>query len=158
MRDVTATIVSACLAGGPCRPDGALLADAEIVAAARRGEVITVCPAVEGGLGVPRERTVLDGGDGLAVLKGTARVRTLSGQDGTHQAVLGVVKVAADARAAHVTTAILQSDSALCGVRTAPDAAGVPVGSGILAVVLNCQGVAVREVRGTLSQRCLPES
>lgn len=145
---VKQTLVSACLAGRSCIAADAHRDDPELVAAERTGRVVGVCPALEGGLCLSEEDVYLDGGSGVDVLKGRARVRTGAGQDVTDQAVLGVVKVMQVVRAGKFTEAILRADTALCGVGSAPDWDGAPVGDGLLAAALRCQGVPVREVRG----------
>lgn len=148
MKDVIGTLVSACLAGRSCLPPGEEYSDPDLVAAERRGEVVAVCPALEGGLCFARDDVYLDGGAGIDVFKGAARVRTSAGQDITDQAVLGVVKVMAEVRSERFSHAILQAGSALCGVESAPDRLGVAVGDGLLTAALRCQGVTVREVSG----------
>ncbi len=148
IRGVNGTLVSACLAGRSCLPPGSEYADPDIVAAERRGEVVAVCPALEGGLCFARDDVYLDGGSGIDVFKGTARVRAGAGQDITDQAVLGVVKVMAEVRSERFGHAILQAGSAMCGVGSAPDRLGAPVGDGVLTAALKCHGVTVREVAG----------
>ena len=52
--NVARLLVSACLAGVPCRYDGKSQPIQAIVDAVRRGEMIPICPEVEGGLSTPR--------------------------------------------------------------------------------------------------------
>jgi uncharacterized protein YbbK (DUF523 family) len=84
-------LVSACLLGERVRYNGA---DARCPAAvlagwAAEGRLVPFCPEVAGGLGVPRPAAEIQGGDGGAVLAGTAAVRTKDGRDLTPQFLRG---------------------------------------------------------------------
>ena len=48
-------IVSACLAGLPCRYDGGSCPNAQVVELVAQGKALPVCPEQLGGLATPRE-------------------------------------------------------------------------------------------------------
>lgn len=90
-------LVSACLAGYPCRYDGKSKPVPEIVRLVEEGKAIPFCPEVEGGLPTPRvpaeirgERVVTrDGRDVTdAYRKGAAKALDLMEKEGLSQAVL----------------------------------------------------------------------
>lgn len=140
-------LVSACLAGVPCRYDGAAKPDPEIIRMVREGRAIPVCAEHEGGLPTPRPPAEIHDGDGEAVLAGSAHILTIDGADVTEQFVAGARKVAEIARERGATQAILQDRSPSCGVTQVYDGTHqgrlVP-GTGVLAAVLDAQGVTVQ--------------
>lgn len=90
-------LVSACLAGYPCRYDGKSKPVPEIVRLVEEGKAIPFCPEVEGGLPTPRvpaeiqgERVVTrDGRDVTdAYRKGAEKALDLMEKEGLSQAVL----------------------------------------------------------------------
>lgn len=137
-------LVSACLLGRACRYDGGSkphdAVHAAVAAARARGvEVVPVCPEALGGLPTPRPAADLRGGDGHAVLDGTAQVATVDGDADVTAAFL------AGAEAAHrpCTHALLKARSPSCGVgRTYVDGALVE-GDGVFAARLRRAGVAL---------------
>ena len=90
-------LVSACLAGVPCRYDGGAKPDAAIVRAVAEGRALPACAEVAGGLPTPRPPAEIRGGDGADVLRGTARVVTEQGADVTAEFVDGARRVADEA-------------------------------------------------------------
>ena len=70
-----ATLVSACLLGFGCRPDGADKRNQDVLAALEGEEIVPFCPEVAGGLGIPRLASWQDG----------ARVLDAHGADVTAQ-------------------------------------------------------------------------
>lgn len=54
-------LVSACLAGFPCRWDGKTMPDEKIVELIKKGEAIPICPEQLGGLTTPREPSEISG-------------------------------------------------------------------------------------------------
>lgn len=141
-------LVSACLLGRACRYDGRSKASASVaeqVAAWRAAgvRIVPVCPEELGGLGTPRPAAELRGGDGAAVLAGTARVvRVDDGADVTAAFVAGAR--AAWAQAPDAREAVLKARSPSCGAqRTYVDGRVVP-GAGVFAALLAGAGVATR--------------
>lgn len=140
-------IVSACLLGVDCTYRGGNEARARVADALAGRVLLPVCPEVEGGLGVPRPRAEVDGGDGAAVLDGSARVRTAAGEDVTAAYVEGAHAVLRLALAEGVHLAVLKSRSPSCGGSGIYDGTHrrviFPEGVGVTAVLLRRNGIEV---------------
>ena len=136
-------LVSACLIGLRTRYKG----DDSLVAAIRglveRGEAIPVCPEQLGGLPTPRTPACFAGGDGAAVLAGSARVVTESGDDVTAQFVRGAEETLALARTAGATRAILKDRSPSCGCRNVTLDGELRPGMGVAAALLARNGISI---------------
>lgn len=107
---------------------------------------IAVCPEMLGGLGTPRPRAEISGGDGLAVLKGTASVITINGQNVTGAFLEGAARLVTAAKEANCTVAILKSKSPACGVGTIFDgtfSGTVQSGDGVAAAALKLAGIEI---------------
>ena len=99
-------IVSACLAGFPCRYDGKARPCAEVMELVKAGIAIPVCPEQLGGLPTPRPP--------CEILNG--RVVDRSGADKTESYRQGAQAVLALARTYGATQALLQNRSPSCGI------------------------------------------
>ncbi len=136
-------LVSACLIGLRTRYKG----DDNLVAAIRdlveRGEAIPVCPEQLGGLPTPRPPACFAGGDGEAVLDGSARVVTESGGDVTAQFVRGAEEALELARATGATRAILKDRSPSCGCRNVTLDGEIRPGVGVAAALLARNGISI---------------
>lgn len=95
---------------------------------------IPVCPEQLGGLPTPRLAAKLIGGDGYAVLAGTAQVVDAAGNDLTAAFVRGATMVLAIAQAQDITLCFLKSGSPSCGVSPVP---------GVTAALLHAHGIRV---------------
>lgn len=149
-------LVSACLAGVPCRYDGAALPDDGVLALVAAGRAVPVCAEVTAGLPTPRAAAELVGGDGHDVLDGRARVLTAQGEDCTEAFLRGAELVTADAVARGVTQAVLQARSPSCGAGVVHDgtfAGRLVDGDGVLAAALRRAGVGVTSRRGQPPRR-----
>ena len=98
-------IVSACLAGFPCRYDGKSRLCAEAVELVRAGKAIPVCPEQLGGLATPRPP--------CEILAG--RVVDRNGVDRTEDYRRGAAAVLEIAKTYGATEALLQKRSPSCG-------------------------------------------
>ena len=98
-------LVSACLAGIPCRWDGKRKPNQKIVELVKAGKAIPVCPEQLGGLTTPREPSE----------RVNNKVQSRNGQDVTKQFVLGSQIVLEIAREYSCTQAILKARSPSCG-------------------------------------------
>jgi len=141
-------LVSACLLGEKVRYNGA---DARCPAAvlagwAAEGRLVPFCPEVAGGLGVPRPAAEIQGGDGGAVLAGTAAVRTKDGRDLTPQFQGGARLALEQARLAGARVAVLKEGSPSCGSGAVYDgtfSGRRQAGRGVTAALLEENGVRV---------------
>ena len=98
-------MVSACLAGTPCRYDGRSNLCPEIAALVERGEAVPVCPEVLGGL--PTPRTPSEQRDG--------RVVSATGRDVTDAFVSGAEAALYIAEKYGCCAAVLKARSPSCG-------------------------------------------
>jgi len=139
-------IVSACLAGKPCRYDGKAKPNDEIVALYQRGEAVLVCPEEMGGLITPRVPSEIEFGTGEDVLMGNARVIAKDGRDVTEEFVLGAQKTLYAARSCGAKRAILKAKSPSCGCGTIYDgtfSGKLREGDGVTAALLKQNGIVV---------------
>ncbi len=108
-------LVSACLAGINCRHDGKNCLNAHVAELVRNGKAVAVCPEMEGGLGVPRNRAEIAGGTGADVLDGRNRVIDIAGNDVTDVFIKGASETLKKARSVCADKAILKARSPSCG-------------------------------------------
>ena len=130
-------LVSACLAGVPCRMDGASRPVEAVKSLVGRGEAVLICPEVLGGLSTPRSPSERQP-DGRVVNK--------LGQDVTEAYRLGAEKALEICRRAGCTCAILKARSPSCGKGQIYDGSFtrtlVP-GNGVCAELLQQAGIPV---------------
>lgn len=139
-------LVSACLAGEPCRWDGRARSDRRVRAMVNEGRAIPVCAEVLGGLAVPRPPAEIVGGTGSDVLDGTARVLSTEGEDLSGAFIEGARRVAERAEAAGARLAILHDRSPSCGCARIHDGSfsgRLIAGEGVLAALLRSRGLLV---------------
>ena len=139
-------LVSACLCGVHCRYDGKAKPDQEIIALLRAGEAIPVCPEQLGGLPVPRPPAEIIGGDGEAVLNGSARVCNNLGQNVTEAFVMGAEETLLIARLSGAEKAILKANSPSCGAGVIYDgtfSGSTRAGDGVASALLKKNGIEV---------------
>jgi uncharacterized protein YbbK (DUF523 family) len=137
-------LVSACLLGVSCRYDGRSAALASLAGLVDGRAVLAVCPEELGGLGTPRPKACLSGGDGAAVLDGAARVVTESGEDVTAAFRRGAERALDLARAAGVEEAVLKERSPSCGASRIHREGELADGAGVTAALLARAGIRVR--------------
>ena len=129
-------IVSACLAGLPCRYDGKAKPCAEVMELVRSGKAIPLCPEQLGGLPTPRPPCEIRAG----------RVMDRDGADRTEAFRRGAQAVLAAAQAYGATEALLQNRSPSCGLGWIYDGTfsrKLVQGSGITAQLLAENGIQV---------------
>lgn len=141
-------LVSACLLGDPVRYDGAAktIGHAGLARLLDEGRVIAFCPEVAGGLPVPRPPAEIQGGDGDAVLAGSARVTTRDGTDVTAHFLDGAQQALELCRRHGVGAALLTESSPSCGSGQVYDGSfsrRAIGGSGVTAALLRRHGIAV---------------
>ena len=98
-------IVSACLAGFPCRYDGKARTCDEVMELVRAGKAILLCPEQLGGLPTPRPACEIRNG----------RVVDKTGADRTENFYRGAKAVLTAAQNYGATQALLQNRSPSCG-------------------------------------------
>jgi uncharacterized protein YbbK (DUF523 family) len=145
--DATPVLVSACLLGVPCTYRGTDERDDALLVALGDREVVSVCPEAAGGLGVPRPRCEIVGGEGGAVLDGRARVLDEAGGDHTDSYVRGAHRALDAARRAGARLAVLKDRSPSCGCAGVYDGTHTktlrPEGDGVTAALLRRHGIEV---------------
>lgn len=128
-------LVSACLAGLCTRYDGQVKTSPDCLRELAGFDCwIPVCPEQLGGLPTPRPAAGLSGGDGHAVLAGTATVRDCQGNDLTREFIKGAHMVLAIAQAQDITHCLLKAGSPSCGLAPHP---------GVTAALLLANGLEV---------------
>ncbi len=139
-------LFSACLLGVGCRYDGASSENARLIELWKKEGGIVACPEQLGGLETPRPPATIEGGDGLSVLDGGARVINDRGKDVTENFLRGAGACARLARLSGVETAYLKGGSPSCGAgRTSICWLRSP-GRGVTAALLSRCGIRVIEV------------
>ena len=129
-------IVSACLAGFPCRYDGKARPCAQVVELVRAGKAIPVCPEQLGGLPTPRTSCEIREG----------RVVDADGRDRTEAFRRGARAVLQIAQTYGATEALLQSRSPSCGSGRIYDGSftkTLTAGDGVTARLLKENGIQV---------------
>ncbi|MBO4211404.1 MAG: DUF523 domain-containing protein [Oscillospiraceae bacterium] len=130
-------LLSACLAGVPCRMDGKSKPVPALTALALRGEAILVCPEVLGGLPTPRSPSERQP-DG--------RVRSAQGADVTEAFRRGAERALEICRSRGCCCAVLKARSPSCGKDCIYDGSFsgrlVP-GNGVFAALLQESGIPV---------------
>ena len=130
-------LLSACLAGVPCRMDGASKPVPELVELAARGEAILVCPELLGGLPTPRAPSERQP-DG--------RVVNRAGEDVTEAYRIGAEKALELCLQNGCSCAILKARSPSCGKGRIYDGSFTRIlvpGDGVCAELLQRAGIPV---------------
>ncbi len=142
-------IVSACLLGINCKYNGGNNRDPLVVELFKRGVAVPLCPEQLGGLPTPRPPAKIAGGDGLAVIQGKARVRTVDGSDldvtenflkGAYE-TLFVAELLSDSCVA----CVLKEKSPSCGVKRIYrfESDDLKEGMGVTAALLHSKGFKI---------------
>ncbi len=135
-------MVSACLAGCPCRYNGGHCANEAVQALVREGKAFFVCPEQLVGMPTPRESCEI-----VHDANGETRVIGQSGRDYTAEYKRGAEMALALCKEKGVTHAILKSKSPSCGCGTVYDgtfSGRVISGDGLTAVLLKENGIQVQ--------------
>lgn len=136
-------LVSACLLGIPCRYDGLSKPDPGLCERFRRGELIPVCPEVQGGMPTPRTPSGVTE-SGQAVLSGRGRVINRQGEDVSAFFVKGAEAAYRTARRFKVGRAVLKQHSPSCGCGSAGGSQGTRLAAdGVACALLKSKGLSV---------------
>ncbi len=142
-------IVSACLLGINCKYNGGNNRDPLVVELFKRGVAVPLCPEQLGGLPTPRPPAKIADGDGLSVIQGKARVRTVDGSDldvtenflkGAYE-TLFVTELLSDSCIA----CVLKEKSPSCGVKRIYrfESDDLKEGMGVTAALLHSRGFKI---------------
>lgn len=145
---VNKILISSCLIGENVRFDGRnkFINHPIIAQWQQQGRLITVCPEVAGGLGIPRDPCEINGGNGLDVLKHHARVLSNHGIDHTDNFITGANHALELAQRYSIKIAIFKKNSPSCGNHQIYDGSfsGITIqGSGVAAALLQENGIRV---------------
>lgn len=130
-------LVSSCLLGLCTRYDGKGKQNEECLRLLKVYRFIPVCPEQLGGFATPRPPALIFGGDGHAVLDGSARVLDIHGCDLSAAFIRGAAMVLTIARMQDVRLALLKEGSPSCG--------STPV-TGVTAALLQRAGIEIRSL------------
>ncbi|MHA6530433.1 2-thiouracil desulfurase family protein [Paenibacillus sp. BAC0078] len=139
-------IVSSCLAGMKVRYNGTACLDETIQKLLDSNQAVAVCPELLGGFSTPREPAEIIGGDGAAVLEGTAKVVDRLGTDVTEMYIKGAYETLEKARQYAATTVVLKENSPSCGSSMIYNGefSGQKIpGEGVTAALLRLNGIEV---------------
>ena len=139
-------VVSACLAGVRCRYDGTDYIIHDVAQLVASGRALPICPEQLGGLSTPRPPAEIIGGDGKAVLKGTARVMAKGGVDVTKALLIGAREGLKLARLIGATKAITKDRSPSCGYNYIYRGNEVIPGKGVMVAMFEKDGIEVTSV------------
>lgn len=142
-------IVSKCLLGEKARFDGTINIEVhpKLTYLLDRGEILSFCPEMEGGLDVPRPACeILGDGGGKAVLNHSAKVIDTTAKDLSKPFIEGARQGATLCKDNHIKIAILKERSPSCGSRIIYDGSFSSKqiqGEGVFTTVLTQQGIKV---------------
>jgi uncharacterized protein YbbK (DUF523 family) len=139
-------LISACLAGVPCKYSGGHNLNIRCKALVEQGKAILVCPEALAGLPIPRPPVEIIGGDGYAVLAGKTVVRDKNSVDKTSCFIKGAEAVLAIATEHGIVKAILKERSPSCGSSTIYDGTFTGTtrpGVGVTTALLKNHGIEV---------------
>ena len=141
-------LMSACLLGKRVRYDGRSLPVADVILEQwlAEGRILSVCPEVEAGMGIPRPPAEIIGGDGDSVLEHNATVIESHGQDVTGYFEKGAHIALALCQRNNIKIAVLADSSPSCGSTTIYDGTFTGVkrsGVGVTTALLRKHGIQV---------------
>lgn len=141
-------LVSACLMGEQVRYDDEILPNLSPALQEwdEQGLIISLCPEVAGGLPIPRPPAEIQGGDGIDVALGTAKVIDINGEDVTSEYFNGAKEALRLVEENGIDYAILKAWSPSCGSKLTYDGSfsdSLKVGQGVTAALLQSKGIQV---------------
>jgi uncharacterized protein YbbK (DUF523 family) len=136
-------LISGCLAGLRVRYNGESRPHPLLEELTGKAVLIPCCPEILGGLGVPRSPCRFEGGDGRAVLGGTARIIDDLGKDRTTAFVRGAEEVLHVCRLVQADLVIFKEGSPSCGVRRVDIEGRKHQGCGVTTAMLEFLGAPI---------------
>lgn len=137
MSDKT-VLVSACLAGLPCRYDGKPQPNTKVIELIKEGKALVVCPEQLAGFLTPRPPAEIKEG----------RVYEINGKDVTHEYNQGAAAALKLCKISGCKQAILKGKSPMCGSRQIYDGSftgKLKKGQGVLAKLLQEESIEIEE-------------
>ena len=156
-------LMSACLSGIRCGFDGSANGDypsARQLLDYKTCKVTTFCPE-EHSFGSPREMCDIDGGTGMDVLDGKAKVLSDSGKDWSAGMIKGAEKMLERAKENNIELAVMMDISAACGSTVIysgnrfSENKVYQIGQGVAAALLMRNGITVISQRDYASLEAL---
>jgi uncharacterized protein YbbK (DUF523 family) len=136
-------LISACLAGLRTRYDGDSRPHSLLAKIAQAHVLVPVCPEVLGGLGIPRAACRFSGGDGIAVLQGTAQVLDRNGIDRTSEFLRSAEECLRVARLVRPELIIFKEGSPSCGLRRVDVEGEKVTGCGVVTALFMPTGIPI---------------
>ena len=133
-------LVSACLAGSPCRYDGRAYTCEPVAELVAQGRAVPVCPEQLGGLTTPRISCE------ITDQPGEIKILNKEGADCTEEFLLGAERTLAIAKALGIKKAVMKSKSPSCGCSEIYDgtfSGRLIPGNGIATGLLRDNGIEV---------------
>jgi len=139
-------LVSACLLGINCNFEAKNWQNPQLIEEFKKGNLFPICPEVQGGLPVPRVPSEIQGGTGVDVIEGKAKVVNMQGEDVTEQFLKGAHEALRIAQAVGAKEALLIEKSPSCGCGYIFDGSFKDrfiSGDGVTAALLKKNGIKV---------------
>ena len=140
-------LISPCLIGIRTRWDESCDEIEELIDLVKSGQAVFLCPEQIGGLTTPREPSEIEPGNTAEdVLRGDAKIFSITGKDVTEQYVMGAQRILKFCQEMRVEIAILKSDSPSCGSKRTYDGTFTDTtipGKGITGELLEQNGIKV---------------
>ncbi len=140
-------LISPCLIGIRTRWDESCDEIEELIQLVKSGQAVFLCPEQLGGLTTPREPSEIEPGHTAEdVLRGNAKILSITGTDVTEQFVVGAERILKFCQEMGVEIAILKSYSPSCGSKRTYDGTftgTIIPGKGITSELLEQNGIKV---------------
>ncbi len=141
-------LISACLLGKPVLYKGSVLSFENHILRQweKDGRIVSICPEVVSGMGVPRPAAEIIGGDGIDVINGKANVFDKNGQNVTTYFLNGADSALKKCKENNIGIALLTESSPSCGSRTIFDGRFIGKridGVGVTTALLKQNGIQV---------------
>lgn len=139
-------LVSACLLGVNCKYNGGNNLSTELIMLLEAEGLLPVCPEQLGGMTTPRVPAEIQGGEGIDVIEGTAKVFNRAEEDVTEAFIKGAEETLKLAKLFDIKRAVLKARSPSCGSEIIYDGsfmAKTKVGDGVTTALLKQNGIEV---------------
>jgi len=141
--DFNPILVSACLIGIPCRYNGDSAFKESLLKELAGKIIISLCPELMGGMGVPRVAFELPSLNYNKIFSGEEKIMNKENQDITNKVIEGCLKVLKICKSLNIKKAYLKENSPSCGVNRIYINGVKKRGMGICAYLLKKNGIIV---------------